>query len=127
MERLRGVSYDLKDHGKHEIGVIVEEVGAVVPEVVTWEKNGKDAQGVDYSRLTALLIEAVKQRQKQIAVQKGRITAQREQIRRLRSRDALLESKLTQLQGKVDELRQVKRSGSEVARNGSAVMAKAQF
>jgi hypothetical protein len=47
VKRLRGVSYDLKADGRHEIGVIAEEVGAVVPEVVTWEKNGKDAQSVD--------------------------------------------------------------------------------
>jgi hypothetical protein len=26
--QLRGVSYDLKDSGKHEIGLIAEEVGA---------------------------------------------------------------------------------------------------
>ncbi|MFZ0761871.1 MAG: tail fiber domain-containing protein, partial [Candidatus Sulfotelmatobacter sp.] len=48
VERLRGVSYNLKDSGKHEIGVIAEEVGAVVPEVVTYEENGTDARGVDY-------------------------------------------------------------------------------
>jgi len=66
VEQLRGVSYDQKDSGKHEVGVIAEEVGKVVPEVVTYEDNGKDARGVDYSRLTALLIEAVKQQQKEI-------------------------------------------------------------
>ncbi|HVO62090.1 MAG TPA: hypothetical protein VMT53_14220 [Terriglobales bacterium] len=38
-------------------------MGAVVPEVVTFDKNGKDAQGVDYGRLTALLIEATKEQQ----------------------------------------------------------------
>ena len=69
VEKLRGVSYDLKENGQHEIGVIAEEVGAVVPEVVTFENNGKDARSVDYSRLTALLIEAVKAQQKQIAEQ----------------------------------------------------------
>jgi len=58
VEQLRGVSYELRDSGKHEIGVIAEEVGKVVPEVVSYEKNGADAQGVDYGRLTALLIEA---------------------------------------------------------------------
>jgi len=73
VEQLRGVSYDLKDSGKHQIGVIAEEVGRVVPEVVNYEKNGKDAQGVDYSRLTALLIEAVKQQQKQIQKQQRQI------------------------------------------------------
>ena len=74
VEQLRGVSYDLKDSGKHEIGVIAEEVGEVVPEVVSYEQNGKDARGVDYSRLTALLIEAVKQQQQQIKAQHLEIT-----------------------------------------------------
>ena len=67
VEQLRGVSYDLKDSGKHEIGVIAEEVGQVMPEVVSYEKNGKDATGVDYSRLTALLIEATKEQQRELA------------------------------------------------------------
>jgi hypothetical protein len=82
VERLQGVSYDLKTSGKHEIGVIAEEVGNVVPEVVTYEQNGKDARGVDYSRLTALLIEAVKQQQKEIATQARQISAEQRQIRR---------------------------------------------
>ena len=87
VERLRGVSYDMKDSGKHQIGMIAEEVGAVVPEVVTWEKNGTDAQSVDYSRLTALLIEATKeqqalicQQQKQIHAQEARLKVQQAQI-----------------------------------------------
>lgn len=71
--QLRGVSYDLQANGKHELGVIAEEVGAVVPEVVTFEKNGKDAQSVDYSRLTALLIEATKEQQALIEQQQQQI------------------------------------------------------
>lgn len=85
VEQLRGVSYDMKDSGKHEVGVIAEEVGAVVPEVVSWDKNGKDAQGVDYSRLTALLIEATKEQQKLIDKQEEQIRAQQAQIARLSS------------------------------------------
>jgi len=83
VEQLRGVSYDLKANGQHEVGVIAEEVGAVVPEVVTWEKNGKDAQSVDYGRLTALLIEATKEQQALIREQKEQIRAQEAQIVRL--------------------------------------------
>src|SRR4029077_1341710 len=85
VEQLRGVSYDLKANGKHEVGVIAEEVGAVVPEVVTWDKNGKDAQGVDYGRLTALLIEATKEQQALIADQQKKIKQQQAQIARLAS------------------------------------------
>jgi hypothetical protein len=80
VEQLRGVSYELKANGKHEVGVIAEEVGAVVPEVVTWEKNGKDAQSVDYGRLTALLIEATKEQQALIQKQQEQIRTQQAQI-----------------------------------------------
>ena len=85
IEQLRGVSYDLTANGKHEVGVIAEEVGAVVPEVVSWDQNGKDAQGVDYSRLTALLIEATKQQQALIREQQKQIQDQQTQIADLAS------------------------------------------
>ena len=81
VERLRGVSYDRKDNGKHEIGVIAEEVGVVVPEVVSYEANGKDASGVDYSRLTALLIEATKAQQRELAIALRQIKHEQRQLR----------------------------------------------
>jgi hypothetical protein len=81
VEQLRGVSYDRKDNSQHEIGVIAEEVGAVLPEIVTWEKNGKDAQGVDYSRLTALLIEAAKEQQALIRRQQREIETLQAQMK----------------------------------------------
>jgi hypothetical protein len=65
--------------------VIAEEVGTIVPEVVTWDKYGKDAQGVDYSRLTALLIEATKEQERLIHDQEEQIRAQQAQIIRLAS------------------------------------------
>jgi hypothetical protein len=80
VEQLRGVSYDRKDNGRHEIGVIAEEVGKVVPEVVLYDKNGTDAQGVDYSRLTALLIEAAKAQQTLIQNQIQESKAQQKQL-----------------------------------------------
>jgi endosialidase-like protein len=85
VNRMRGVSYDLKDSGKHEIGVIAEEIGEVVPEVVSYEENGKDARGVDYSRLTALLIEATKEQQREIQHQQAVLRTQVAAIRDLKS------------------------------------------
>ena len=96
VEHLRGVSYELKDSGKHEIGVIAEEVGQVVPEIVSYEKNGKDAAGVDYSRLTALLIEAVKQQQREVS-------SLRRQLQRRAAKEAALESRLERLEHHSDE------------------------
>ena len=67
VERLRGVSFDWKQKGGgHDIGLIAEEVGEVIPEVVSYAENGKDAIGLGYARLTAVLIEAVKEQQSQI-------------------------------------------------------------
>ncbi|MGO9539739.1 MAG: DNRLRE domain-containing protein [Terriglobales bacterium] len=85
IEQLRGVSYDLKANGKHEVGVIAEEVGAVVPEVVTWENNGKDARSVDYARLTALLIEATKEQQRQFELEQAVLRTQATAIRNLKA------------------------------------------
>ena len=59
---LRGVYYnwDEEHGGKHDVGMIAEEVGQVLPEIVSYEENGIDAMGMDYSKITPLLVEAVK-------------------------------------------------------------------
>jgi len=88
VEQLRGVSYDLEKSGKHQIGVIAEEVGAVVPEVVSYEENGKDARGVDYSRLTALLIEATKEQQQEIQELRSELRATRETLQNVQAQVA---------------------------------------
>ncbi len=98
VEKLRGVSYTLKANGKHEIGVIAEEVGAVVPEVVTYEKNGVDARSVDYTRLTALLIEATKEQQTLIHQQQRQIKAQQVQIQAQQTQVARLVSQMRTVQ-----------------------------
>ena len=77
---LRGVSYDWKADGKHDIGLIAEEVGEVIPEVVAYEDNGTDAKSVSYARLVAVLIEAVKAQQKQIDKQQKTMDGLSERI-----------------------------------------------
>jgi hypothetical protein len=64
--QLRGVTFDYKDTQKHSIGFIAEEVGRVVPEVVEYEANGRDAKGLDYNRLTPVVVEAIKEQQQTI-------------------------------------------------------------
>jgi len=112
VEQLRGVSYDLKGSGKHEIGVIAEEVGAVVPEVVTYEENGKDARGVDYSRLTALLIEATKQQQREFRQQGTELAKALLQIKQqqnlLRAQSAAMRGLQAEVRETRESLRKVK-------------------
>ena len=59
--RLRGVRFAWRADGRADVGLIAEEVGAVVPEVVTFSADGVNAESVDYARLDAVLIEAVKE------------------------------------------------------------------
>ncbi len=69
--QLRGVSYDWNAQaqsvgatpGKHEIGVIAQEIAAVFPEVVD---GTAPYLAVDYTRLTAVLIQAVKELKTQV-------------------------------------------------------------
>lgn len=72
---LNGVSFDwneaivprkAKTEGK-QIGLIAQEVEKIVPEVVSTEiVENQDLKSVNYALLTSLLIEAVKEQQKQI-------------------------------------------------------------
>jgi glycerol-3-phosphate cytidylyltransferase-like family protein len=66
IEALQGVSYVRTSDGKHEVGVVAEDVDRVVPEVVAHDPETHEVEGVDYSRLVALLIEAVKSQQVEI-------------------------------------------------------------
>jgi hypothetical protein len=60
VKQLRGVSYDRKDGTvKNDVGVIAEEVQQLIPAIVGLNSEGM-ANSVDYGRLSAVLIEAVK-------------------------------------------------------------------
>jgi hypothetical protein len=124
VEQLRGVSYDLKDSGKHEIGVIAEEVGKVVPEVVSYEENGKDARGVDYSRLTALLIEATKEQQRQFRQEQAVLAKALRQIKRQQSQLRAQNAALRTLQSEVRETREsLRKVKAQVAASELTVVA----
>jgi TolA-binding protein len=75
----------------------------VVPEVVSYEKNGVDAQGVDYARLTALLIEATKQQHREIKSQEARIrklTRHVQEMQKVQRQMAALEARLARVEVK---------------------------
>lgn len=61
---LRGVEYDHKETGDHCLGLIAQEVEQVIPQVVYEDAQG--TKSVAYQNIVALLIEAVKDQQRQI-------------------------------------------------------------
>ena len=60
--QIRGVNFDWKETQRPSLGVIAQEVEKVLPELVT--DNG--TKTVNYNGLIGLLIETVKEQQKQI-------------------------------------------------------------
>ncbi len=67
VRKLRGVTFEWKDQpGKREMGFIAQEVLPVLPEVI--EKDPKGYYAMKQAEITAVLIEAAKEQQKQIDV-----------------------------------------------------------
>lgn len=76
LSKIGGYTFDWneishKETGKKDIGVIAQEVEEILPEIVQTRSNGYKA--VDYQKLTALLIESVKEQQFIIDDLKSRI------------------------------------------------------
>jgi len=59
IKQLTGVRYFWKQDGSADIGLIAEDVQTVLPELV--HIKDKIVEGIDYGKLTAVLIEAVKE------------------------------------------------------------------
>jgi hypothetical protein len=68
--QLVGVTYARKDTHKYEAGLIAEEVDKVLPNLVSKNADGSP-EGIQYTKLTAYLIEAVKSLKAEIDELKG--------------------------------------------------------
>jgi hypothetical protein len=74
VNQLRGVEYDKIATNKHEIGCIAQEVQSVIPEVVE-QTAESPLLSLSYSRLTAVLIEAVKELTTEVETLKTKVAA----------------------------------------------------
>ena len=72
IKQLRGVEYNWKDNGQKSMGVIAQEVEKILPYLVSENENSKS---VMYSNMVGLLIEAIKEQQKQIDELRGKLNA----------------------------------------------------
>ena len=72
---INGVSFEWKDSGQASVGVIAQNVEEVFPELV----HGNGTKTVNYNGLIAVLIESVKEQQKQINTLRSEIKKFRKQ------------------------------------------------
>jgi hypothetical protein len=104
--RLRGVyfNWDSAHGGRHDVGMVAEEVGEVLPEIVSYEENGVDATGMDYSKLTPLLVEAVKALKAEVDNVRQHDAEKDAQIEALKQRSERLKGRLAAMEAAVGTL-----------------------
>ena len=74
VDNLRGVKYKMLDDETHteKVGVIAQEVEEILPQVVHTSDDEMQTKSVDYGKLCAVLIEAVKELKKEVEELKGK-------------------------------------------------------
>ena len=73
--QMQGVKYDWKDDsygGKDNFGFIAEDMQTICPELVSCDQEGK-VKGIQYTKMTAVLVEAIKEQQAQIDELKSKL------------------------------------------------------
>ena len=65
ISNLRVFSYNLRKSNESSIGMIAEEVEEIFPELVTKDKSG-NASAMSYGRMTAVLLEAIKELKEEV-------------------------------------------------------------
>jgi hypothetical protein len=81
INRLRPVTFNWKQNGEHDLGLVAEEVAKVEPLLVTHNNKG-EIEGVKYDRVSVVLVNAVKEQQAQIVAQQAQIGNQQRLIER---------------------------------------------
>lgn len=71
LQQLNGVSFNWKATGRADDGLIAQDIEKVFPELVSTDKNG--LKSVEYGNLVGVLVEAIKEQQKQIDELKSKL------------------------------------------------------
>ena len=97
---MQGVTYNWKTNefpGKHflndlQIGFIAQDIEKIVPQVVTTDTDGY--KGIDYGRLTPLLVESIKEQQKMIGELQTKNSGLKDEIDQMKTEIKLIMSSL---------------------------------
>ena len=84
VKQLRPITFDWKDGGGHDLGFGAEEVAKVSELLVIHNKDGQ-VEGVKYDRISAVLVNAVKEQQQEIESQSKTIDRQQSELNALKA------------------------------------------
>jgi hypothetical protein len=82
VKQLRPISFKWKESGEDDLGLAAEEVGAADSRLVFLNTKG-EIEGVRYSQINAVLINAIREQQEQIELQAAMIERQQKQLNKL--------------------------------------------
>jgi len=86
-----------------DLGFGAEEVGKIESLLVTYNAQGL-VEGVKYDRITAVLVNAIKEQQQQLAAQQTQI----EEIRLIKAKSAELEAQLAAITARLEQIEKAK-------------------
>ena len=73
INNIKAYDYKWKDVDQRDYGFVAHELKEILPNVVTGEKDGEIMQGVDYSKLTPVLLKAIQELKAEIETLKTQI------------------------------------------------------
>lgn len=88
IRHLRPVSFNWKSNGAADLGFIAEEIATVEPLLTTTGKNG-EVEGVKYDRISAVLVNAIKEQQAQIETLVSRLKTVESELSALKKRKSV--------------------------------------
>ena len=90
VSRLRPISFTWKEGGMRDLGFGAEDVEKIDPLLVTYNKQGQ-VEGVKYDRINVVLVNAIKEQQKQI-----------EELKAIKAENAELKARLASISLRLD-------------------------
>jgi hypothetical protein len=105
VRRLQPITFDWKETGKPDFGLVAEDVEKIDPKLVFY-KDGQ-VEGVRYDRIGVVLINAVKEQQAQIGQQQEQLKQQQEQIKRQQDQAKQQAAELRAQQQQFDALKKL--------------------
>lgn len=103
--QLRPVSFQWKDNkdGRTHLGLIAQEVEAVIPEAVIRDADAKIPLGMNYTDLIPVVIKAVQEQQSALDRKDAELKAVKAENEALGARLAVLEQMMQQLKGQAEK------------------------
>ena len=95
--RLRPVTYNWKNSGQADLGLVAEEVNAVAP-LLTFNNKDGQIEGVKYDRLTAVLAKGMQEQQLQVDDLKNQNSSLQQQIHKQQKEIEKLKGQVRQFQ-----------------------------